>query len=829
MRATATAHGALRLVAYVVPKAGVAVDAAALRQHVAALLPDYMVPSAFVLLERLPLTPNGKLDRRALPAPVVTANATRRLPRTPQEEVLCGLFAETLGLAEVGIDDNFFALGGDSIMSIQLVSRARRAGLAITPRAVFQHQTVASLAAVAGALDERDGRSGARPRGRRPAGDADHALAGRARRLDRPLQPGDAADGAGGADAGASGRRAAGRARPSRRAAAAARCGVPENAARRRTVTIPRTTLRLPRAGVSTRARHAARSRRHGLPAPGRRSRGSTTRPGRQMIADGGASGGRAAVARGRHDAAGGVVRCRPGRVGPAAAGDPPPGGRRRVVAHPAARPRGRLRRRRCAAPPSRCPRPAPRSGAGRRRSATNAHSPARMAELPLWTAMTEAPALSLTDGALDPARDLTGSARELTLTLPPAVTGALLTRVAAAFHAGVNDVLLTALALAVADWCRRHGRGADAPAVLVDVEGHGREEHALGTAPRASTCRARSAGSPASTRCGSTWARSISTMRWRAATPWARRSRASRSSCGRCPTTASATGCCATSTRRPPRRSPLGRRRRSASTIWDGSRRPAAPTCGWTARPRPWGSGGGDPEPRSGACGRGQCGDARRRRRAAACRRPGPGRRRCCPTRWCATWRRAGSGRSARSCTHAAQPGAGGRTPGDLPLVALTQHEIEEIERHYPRIDDILPLAPLQEGLLFHALYDAQAPDVYTIQLELALEGPLDADALTLAATRLIDASCQSARRLPAGRPRPPRAGDRAGGSAALDPHRSHHAARDGERDAPAGRDRIGRARRALRPRHAAIAAPGAGPPRRRTSTGSSSPAITS
>ena len=81
----------------------------------------------------------------------------------------------------------------------------------------------------------------------------------------------------------------------------------------------------------------------------------------------------------------------------------------------------------------------------------------------------------------------------------------------------------------------------------------------------------------------------------------------------------------------------------------------------------------------------------------------------------------------------HAAQPGAGGRTPGDLPLVALTQHEIDEIERHTPRIDDILPLAPLQEGLLFHALYDAQAPDVYTIQLELALAGPLDADALAL------------------------------------------------------------------------------------------------
>ena len=76
----------------------------------------------------------------------------------------------------------------------------------------------------------------------------------------------------------------------------------------------------------------------------------------------------------------------------------------------------------------------------------------------------------------------------------------------------------------------------------------------------------------------------------------------------------------------------------------------------------------------------------------------------------------------------HAAQPDAGGRTPSDLPLVALSQAEIERLEQRYPRIEDILPLSPLQEGLLFHALYDAQAPDVYTVQLVLSLQGPLDA-----------------------------------------------------------------------------------------------------
>ena len=82
------------------------------------------------------------------------------MPRTPQEELLCSLFAEVLGLERVGIDDNFFELGGDSIVSIQLVSRARRGGLVLTPRAVFQHQTVAALASVAGVVEGAAGTAG---------------------------------------------------------------------------------------------------------------------------------------------------------------------------------------------------------------------------------------------------------------------------------------------------------------------------------------------------------------------------------------------------------------------------------------------------------------------------------------------------------------------------------------------------------------------------------------------------------------------------------------------------------------------------------------------
>ena len=105
---------------------------------------------------RLELTPNGKVDRGALPAPDLTPSV-RRGPRTPPEEILCGLFAEVFGVDRVGIDDNFFELGGDSIMSIQLVSLARKAGVVITPRAVFQHQSVAGLAAVAEAVGSAAG------------------------------------------------------------------------------------------------------------------------------------------------------------------------------------------------------------------------------------------------------------------------------------------------------------------------------------------------------------------------------------------------------------------------------------------------------------------------------------------------------------------------------------------------------------------------------------------------------------------------------------------------------------------------------------------------
>ncbi|SEC47016.1 non-ribosomal peptide synthase domain TIGR01720/amino acid adenylation domain-containing protein [Amycolatopsis tolypomycina] len=134
-----------RLVAYVVTT-----GKPDLRAWLERDLPDYMVPSAFVPLDALPLSANGKVDRKALPEPAVAPEAGYVPPRTETERVLAEVWADVLGVPGVGVEDNFFELGGDSILSIQVVSRARRHGLALTPRDLFAHQTVAALAVAAG-------------------------------------------------------------------------------------------------------------------------------------------------------------------------------------------------------------------------------------------------------------------------------------------------------------------------------------------------------------------------------------------------------------------------------------------------------------------------------------------------------------------------------------------------------------------------------------------------------------------------------------------------------------------------------------------------------
>ncbi|HCK0539112.1 TPA: non-ribosomal peptide synthetase [Pseudomonas aeruginosa] len=145
--------GATQLVGYVVTQAAPSDPAAlrdTLRQALKASLPEHMVPAHLLFLERLPLTANGKLDRRALPAP--DASRLQRdytAPRSELEQRLAAIWADVLKLGRVGLDDNFFELGGDSIISIQVVSRARQAGIRLAPRDLFLHQTIRGLAGVA--------------------------------------------------------------------------------------------------------------------------------------------------------------------------------------------------------------------------------------------------------------------------------------------------------------------------------------------------------------------------------------------------------------------------------------------------------------------------------------------------------------------------------------------------------------------------------------------------------------------------------------------------------------------------------------------------------
>jgi amino acid adenylation domain-containing protein len=137
--------GEKRLIAYIVAEAG-QVDVDGLRAHATELLPEYMVPSAFVTLESLPLTPNGKVDRKALPEPVLEASSAYRAPQTARQEVLCSLFAEVLGVSRVGVDDSFFDMHGESLGAMRLISSIQDSlGVELLISDVFDAPTVAEL------------------------------------------------------------------------------------------------------------------------------------------------------------------------------------------------------------------------------------------------------------------------------------------------------------------------------------------------------------------------------------------------------------------------------------------------------------------------------------------------------------------------------------------------------------------------------------------------------------------------------------------------------------------------------------------------------------
>ncbi|MEH2048358.1 amino acid adenylation domain-containing protein [Nostoc sp.] len=144
--------GNKRLVAYVVPHQGQTLTLSELRSFLLSKLPKYMMPHTFVILESLPLTPNGKVDHRSLPAPQSRGELEVSFvaPRTQIEQTLAQIWAKVLRLEQVGIHDNFFEVGGDSILSIQVITRANQVGINLSVKQLFGHQTIAELATVAG-------------------------------------------------------------------------------------------------------------------------------------------------------------------------------------------------------------------------------------------------------------------------------------------------------------------------------------------------------------------------------------------------------------------------------------------------------------------------------------------------------------------------------------------------------------------------------------------------------------------------------------------------------------------------------------------------------
>ncbi|MEK7328553.1 MAG: AMP-binding protein, partial [Chloroflexota bacterium] len=142
-----------RLIAYVARRDEQTVTISELHSFLERKLPAYLVPAAFVVLDALPLTPNGKVDRKALPAPAQDRPELAGdyiAPQSAAEKTLAEIWTQVLGVKQIGTGDNFFELGGDSILSIQVIARAAQAGLRLTPKQLFEHPTIAGLAAVAG-------------------------------------------------------------------------------------------------------------------------------------------------------------------------------------------------------------------------------------------------------------------------------------------------------------------------------------------------------------------------------------------------------------------------------------------------------------------------------------------------------------------------------------------------------------------------------------------------------------------------------------------------------------------------------------------------------
>ncbi|MFI6641778.1 amino acid adenylation domain-containing protein [Streptomyces sp. NPDC050504] len=466
--------GHRQLVGYVVPAEGRSADPAAVLAHAEGPLPAYMVPAAVVVLDALPLTPNGKLDRKALPAPEFTGTGGddgegAGAARTPLQETLAGLFADVLGVDSVGLHDSFFALGGDSIVSIQLVARARRLGLDVSPKDVFELKTVAALAAQVGEAAPAAPQEAAAPAtGPFPATPIMRWLEERGGPVDAFHQT--------------------------------VLLHVPGGLGEQALATALGALLERHDV-LRTRLVRGAEGWRFEVPGTGAVAAGDLLR--RTDVAGLDADALRAAVEAG--------ARAAWQRLDPAAgvmvqavwfdAGDGAPG-RLLLAAHHLVVDgvswqillpdlRGAWE----AAAAGRTP-DLDAVGTPFRRWAelltARAAEPAAAAELDHWSEQVRLPAPDLTEQPLDPGRDTAAGARTLTQSLPADRTEPLLAQAAETLNAGVHEVLVTALAVAVEEW--RHHRGAPlGEGALIDLEGHGRQD--LDPAPESAVDLSRTVG----------------------------------------------------------------------------------------------------------------------------------------------------------------------------------------------------------------------------------------------------------------------------------------------------------------------------------------------
>ncbi|SDE68441.1 non-ribosomal peptide synthase domain TIGR01720/amino acid adenylation domain-containing protein, partial [Rhodococcus tukisamuensis] len=696
--------GGDRLIGYLVPEPGVTLDSRAVLDFVRGRLASYMVPAALVALESLPLTVHGKLDRAALPAPDFSAPASRP-PRSETEDLLAGLFREVLGLDSVGVDDSFFALGGDSIMSIQLVARAKAAGVILSPRDVFERRTVAGLAESARfdrldavVLDELPG-GGV---GEVPLTPVARWMLGRSGgRLDRFAQALLLAS-------------PAGLTREVLVRAVAAVLGRHDMLRARLVVE----GMEVLPAGAA-----AAEELVRRVPVETVDGDGFTTLTAAELDA-----------AADRLDpTAAAVLRVVWFDV-------PNQAGRLLVVAHHLVVDAVSWRilvadlASACSQLQAGLTPTLPAVGTSMRRWSHGLRDAAakRTHELELWERILEGPDPLIGSRPLDPARDVDATVSSLTVDVPSSVTEALLTALPHAFHGGVGDGLLAALALALITWRREHG--VDLPQALINLEGHGREEHVVAGADLSRTVGWFTTVYPASLDLTG-----IDVDDAMTGGPEAGRAvKAVKEQLLAIPDHGIGFGMLrfldsevAESLGR--FRSPqvsfnyLGR----VSTTGDaGDWRPVA----GTGQLR----GSQDPDlPVASVVDINAFVDdsAEGPRLTAVFAFPRGVLPEADVAAFAELWRRALGGLATR----ARRPGAGGLTPSDVPLVSVSQGQIERWETNFPALRDIWSLSPLQEGLLFHASLVASSVDVYTAQLCIGLEGTVDPGRLRAAAAGLV------------------------------------------------------------------------------------------